>query len=390
MNKKSVFPVFEKMDIDKCTACEACANICPVNIIEFCEDKEGFRYPSIDSEKCIGCNACVKICPVLKNPEKRTLLRKCYGGYALDNNVVLESSSGGIFTCIVNWFLKKYENGKYVGVVWNDDFTSAKYIITDNYDELSRIRVSKYVQARKGNIYQNVKNELDKGKHVLFSGCPCEVAGLKSFLKKDYDKLFTIDFVCKGPTSEKVFREYIKSVSKNRKVISMNMRVVGERPWIPQWMRIEFDNSKKIFRPFYSTVLGRTFQIFQRKSCFSCNFCGENRYSDLTLGDFHGVDTNKKYYNPDGTSEIIVNTPKGETIVDEIQCDTYLEEVLYSEIAAHNPCVEKPNSKPLMRDVFGKYLSEKNLNTAFRKTTPLKIRLIMKYKDIKEKLWAGR
>ena len=359
------FPVFQKMPFADCCGCEACANVCPKQIIHFKEDSEGFRFPDVNSEACIHCDACVRACPQLKPTSCKIELRECYAGYSKKTDVVENSSSGGFFTHIVEWFKREFPQGKFVGVEWSDDFRYTEYILLDNLEGLKRIRVAKYIQARKNGVYRLVKKELASGTPILFSGCPCEVAALVSCIGKIPDNLFLVDFVCKGSTSEKVMRDYLNIIAKNKKITSLNLRVVGGDSWIPQWMKITFENHKTIFSSFYETILGKTFHLLQREACYKCVHCGENRYSDLTLGDFHGADVNREYYNARGTSIMTINTSKGRNLLKYLENNCVMEKVSYEEISKHNPRIENAWAKNPKRDLFGRTFSRYGLFIAY-------------------------
>lgn len=359
------FPVFQRMPFADCCGCEACANACPKQIIRFKEDDKGFRFPNVNKEDCIRCNACIRSCPQLKAPSGKIEIRECYAGYSQNSEILEKSSSGGYFTHIVEWFKREYPQGKFAGVIWSDDFRHTEFVLLDNLDGLKNIRVAKYIQARKNGIYRQIKKELLLGTPLLFSGCPCEVAALVSCIGKIPDNLFLVDFVCKGSTSEKVMREYLDIVAKNKKIESLNLRVVGGPSWIPQWMKMSFADGKTIFKPFYGTILGRAFHLLQRDACYKCKYCGENRYSDLTLGDFHGADPNRQYYNARGTSIMMVNTFKGKKILDYLKNTCVVEKVSYEEISKHNPRIEHAWGKDPKRDLFGNTLSRRGLFVAY-------------------------
>lgn len=371
-----MIPVFLEMPLANCCGCEACASACPKRIIQFKEDSEGFRFPSINEDDCIHCGACTRACPQLKPASRKIEIRYCYAGYSRNKEIVEKSSSGGIFTHIVELFKKKYPQGKFAGVIWSTDYRHTEFYLSDNLEDLNKIRVAKYIQARKKEIYRQIKNELSKGTPILFSGCPCEVAALVSCLGSIPENLYLIDFVCKGSTSEKVMREYLNIVAKNKKITSLNLRVVGGPSWIPQWMRITFANNKTLFKSFYKTILGKAFRYLQREACYKCKYCGENRYSDLTLGDFHGADPSRKYYNARGTSIMVANTLKGNALVEDLKKLCVIENVSYEEISRKNPRIEHAWAKDPKRDIFAKKMSEKGLFAAYIKTCSLKIKLI--------------
>lgn len=382
--KVEQIPIYEKMKMSDCCGCEACSTVCPKNIIAFEEGEDGFRYPFADSGKCIHCNACVRVCPVLNKADHTVIQRECYGGYAKDEALVVSSSSGGIFSLLVKRFKELYPDGKFVGVVWGENFRNTEYYITDNIEDLKLMRVSKYVQARKADIYRKVKDTIINKKRVLFTGCPCEVAALKSYLGKlkESEYLYTVDFVCKGPISERVMHEYLDKICGKNEIKSINMRVVGKQPWIPQWIRIEYGKNKKVFMPFYSTPLGIAFQIIQRRSCYQCPFCGKGRYSDITLGDFHGADPTRRYYNANGTSAIVVNTIRGQSMLHEIMDRCVLEQVTYDELSKPNPCIEYPVKMDSRRAHFSENLHKFGLIGAWKREIPWMRRFKDRVKDL--------
>ncbi len=377
-------PVAEKISSDSCCGCEACANVCPKNIIAFEQDEEGFRFPTMDADKCIHCNACVNVCPQLHEPQSRIELRECYGGYALDDSLVLSSSSGGIFSLLVNEFKKRNEQGIFVGVIWGDNCNTTRYVASSDLNALEQMRGSKYIQARKGNIYQIVKEKLMAGIPVFFTGCPCEVAALKSCLGQlsQSDLLYTADFVCKGATSERIMTEYLDMVSPDSLAVSANLRVVGKQPWIPQWMKIVFENGKVIYMPFYLSSLGQAFQILQREACYTCQYCGENRFSDVTMGDFHGFDEKEKYYNPNGTSILIANTEKGMKMINNIKTFSCLHPVNYAEISRKNQRLENAWGHDSRREVFVQALNSGGLRKAWKTIMPIHRRIEFKLKEL--------
>lgn len=377
-------PVFSIIKKNECCGCEACVSICPCNCLKMIPDKEGFMFPYMDVNKCISCNKCVRVCPVI-NTEKNKLLNDMYAGYANNDVVVKNSASGGAFTLIVNAFLEKNEEDSIVcGVIWSEDFKSSKHIISRGTEKMPALLSSKYVQSLKGNIYIEIQNFLKKGKAVLFSGTPCEIAGLKRFLGKDYENLITLDIVCQGPTTPKAMHEFVDSLEKkyHSSIINLNMRYVYRTPWIPQWLRIEFENGKTFQKLFYETEIGRAVHILQRWSCYDCKFCGYNRASDITIGDFHGAKSNEKYYNACGTSIIINNTEKGKELFNLISVDEInLYKIDYDLVTKTNPRILNSWNPHEKRTQFGRWLSEFGLHYAVNKsrTTRQKLRLLIPY-----------
>lgn len=196
----------------KCSGCTACFAICPKDAITMQADSEGFKYPVIDKNKCIDCGLCCKVCP----------LENMYGNFgedktsfacsAKDENFAKQSSSGGAFAILANMYIK--EQAVIYGAAFDDNWNVC-HIRVDKKDELKRLYTSKYVQSNMGNTFRNVKLDLDNGKKVLFVGTPCQVAGLKSYLQKDYLNLLAVDFICHGVPSPLVWQRYIEELEQN-------------------------------------------------------------------------------------------------------------------------------------------------------------------------------
>jgi len=373
-------PIFNRIEKDDCCGCEACINSCPQGIVSMQPDEEGFFFPFIDEEKCTNCNLCVSVCPSVNKEKEKPLLHKAYAGYALDKNTVLSSSSGGLFTIIASEFIKNHEpNGYVAAVVWNDNFKSVHHICSNDLADIERMRGSKYVQSHKDKIYNEVKEKLNAGAYVLFVGCPCEVVALKKIVGDNYTSLYTIDLVCKGPTSEKVLSEFLERIEKKAGALSagINMRHVGWNEWIPQWIKVVFKNNKKYLRVLYGTDFGRGFYIMQRKACYQCSYSHDFRASDITLGDFHGAIPGQDYYNRKGTSIIIANTIAGEKMIHCLKnLPVKLVEVDYNQIALYNPCMIKSGRPHEQREKFSKAFVKEGLHQAVKYTYPSKERLI--------------
>lgn len=301
-----------------CTGCTACKSICPKNAIEMIEDIEGFKVPLIDQKKCINCGLCQKTCPVI-NTKNNSSLNECYAAYNKDEKELLSSASGGIFSLLANSILN--ENGIVIGAML-DSNNMLKHVAIRNKEALKNLKGSKYLQSDLGNIFVFIKENIKNNK-ILFVGTPCQVAGLKAFIKQDYNNLYCIDLICHGVPSAKLFYKYIKELERKNddKVINYNFRdkSIG---WEIYSNKIIFEKRTTI------TELARNnyyMQLFLgdnalRKSCYNCNFKLGNKYSDITLGDFWGI--KKKYpkiYNKKGVSAIIINSSKGQEMFEKIK-----------------------------------------------------------------------
>ena len=192
-------------NMESCYGCGACFNACPTGAVSMKENVEGFMEPVIDAEKCIACGKCRQVCPSVNcqypnNPEPDIY------AFSAEEKLLYDSSSGGIFTFLAENVLKK---GGYVAGAAYDDKFRVNHIIIHDIEELDLLRRSKYLQSSTGDTFQRVKELLEEGRYVLYSGCPCQIAGLLRFLGKDYDKLYTVDVLCHGIPSPKLFQEHL-------------------------------------------------------------------------------------------------------------------------------------------------------------------------------------
>ena len=212
---------------NKCCGCSACQNRCPRKSIVMTLNNEGFLYPEIKSDLCNHCNLCETVCPVLRKKHDVNLEiipEKAWGAIVNNRKLHYESSSGGIFTLFAEIILK--EKGIVYGAAFSDEFRIVKHIAIDNEKELYKLRGSKYIQSEVGICFSEIKSHLESGLKILFSGTPCQVAGLKTFLGKDYENLFCVDVICHGTPSASLWQKYLDHIEKqyNGMIISVNFR----------------------------------------------------------------------------------------------------------------------------------------------------------------------
>ena len=313
------------------------------------DDREGFSYPVINEDLCIHCDACVKVCP-LKKEQTKTDTSLFIAAKNLSDEVRKSSSSGGVFTAISDWVLK--QNGVIYGVVYDRDF-SAMHARAETPQERDAMRVSKYLQSRMDDTFQNVKTDLATGRLVLFTGTPCQVDGLKSFLKKEYDNLITADVVCHGVPSPLMFAEHIQHLQnvKKSKVVAYACRS-KELGWHRHIEKATFQNGKVE----YGTPLGQEHKTLfyaghiLRPSCYECHYSNLQRPSDITLADFWGVEKcMPEYADQIGISLLLVNNKKGEKILAEIaSCLEYRKSTSFGR----QPNLERSSDRPPNREAF--------------------------------------
>lgn len=307
------------VNMENCTGCGACRSACPAGAVSMQPDREGFLYPVIDREKCIHCGLCSFVCPECENKGERRKAPEPQSAFAVmaDEGIRRESSSGGLFTLLAEQVLER--GGAAAGAVWTEDW-KAKHAVVCERDGLDRLRRSKYVQSDLGDVLNEVKGLLEAGKWVLFSGCPCQTAGLYTYLGKEYDRLITVDLVCHGAPSPLAFEKYIREISGGKKVTEINFRS-KKRGWgTPS--SIQMAGGFSYFRecgddPWYMAFLNG---ISTRKSCGTCRYACPERVGDVTLGDFWGVsEIAPEWDDRIGTGLVLLNTEKGRRIFDGVR-----------------------------------------------------------------------
>lgn len=328
------------LDSVECTGCGACACACPVNAIAMEEDGSGFIYPRI-AEACIDCNACERVCKARAHCSGESFRQSVYACWSMDEKVRFESTSGGAFTELARAILR--EGGLVCGAVYSNVAHVIHELVSDE-EGLDRVRQSKYLQSDSGVAFRDVKAALDGGKSVLFCGAPCQVAGLKAFLKKDYSALVTVDFICRGVNSPKAYRSWLDEVE--RRVGARARRVwfkykVGGWKSSPRRTLIQFDDGRETVYDqdgnlFMEAYLGPN--LFIRPSCGSCLFKGSSRVSDITLGDFWGIDT--ALDDDKGTSMVLVNSERGRRLFAQSASRLVVHERNLEEMMAGNRCFD--------------------------------------------------
>lgn len=335
-----------------CCGCHSCYNICPKKAIKMIKDDQGFKYPKVDKEKCIKCGLCKKVCPVL-NSKIIENKPKAYAIINKDEEIRKNSSSGGVFTLIAEYIIR--EGGVVFGATFDENW-NIKHTYTENIEELEKFRGSKYVQSTIGDTYKKTKEYLEKGRKVLFTGTPCQIEGLKSYLQKDFDNLYTQDIICHGVPSPKVYNRYLE-YQRNKNNANLIKKIIyrnKKNGWKNYNIKIEFDNSTYIKShnkdPFMQAFLRDT---ILRDSCYDCHFKKKNRNSDITLADFWGINNVLPEMNDDkGTSLVIINSQKGNEILENIKEKIICKSVDFETAIKYNPSMIKSAKKDIKREEF--------------------------------------
>ena len=365
---------------DSCTACSACQSICHKHAITMITDDEGFQYPYINEDSCVECGLCIKTCPANKDLDVTSSYpQQPYLAWINDDEVRLDSSSGGIFTALARYVIS--QGGVVCGAAYDDDMT-VRHRIVDNENDLIHLRGSKYVQSITEGIFSDIKVYLNKGVMVYFVGTPCQVAGLKSFLKKKYDNLLTSDLICHGVPSGNLFKEQIKYFERKegKKIVDVKFRAKKRFGQGYDIQIITNTGANKFFCaelvPYFN---GFWKNITLRESCYKCQYASLHREGDITLADFWLV---KKCF-PDvrtskGTSLVFVNSIIGENIFMKLanSGDVYIREATIEQALLGQGQLKSPVPRPIERDGYKRYLDfEKYCNGLLKNSIGYKIKM---------------
>lgn len=371
-----------------CAGCGACAMSCPKNCISMEADSEGFLYPRVNKDSCINCGLCERVCPFLNPSETKVL--KAYGFNTLDDEIRRESSSGGAFSAFSQYILDR--GGVVFGVELSSDCRHAEFTAVTDKNELYRLRKSKYMQADTGDSFKQALNYLNEGREVLFTGTPCQINGLKKFLNKDFENLICADIVCHGAPSEKLWNRYVDYMNEkpDGKISSVNFRC-KKNGWKQYGIEIKKENNSTVLEeraknPYISMFLD---DYCLRPSCYDCKAKGNN-LSDITMGDFWGIDNVLSEMNDDkGSSLIIVRTAKGRRLLEAIENNALIKETEYEKAVSYNPAEFKSVERPQKRQNFYEDLNNESFERMIKlyATEPLKERI--KDNLRKTALWQG-
>lgn len=370
--------VFDKKE--NCSGCTACKSICSTSAIKMIPDEEGFLYPQIDQSLCIDCSLCKKVCPFINQVDTNENFSGpiVYAVKHKNSNIRKTSTSGGVYTAISDYSLKK--SGSIYGVKFDDNFNVIHSKATI-HGEREKFKGSKYVQSDLKDIFRDIQLELKNGKDVLFTGTGCQAAGLKSFINKTHttsDKLIINDIICHGTPSPLLWKDYLDFIQVDNRLTDYLFRY-KEKGWRGYNVKAQFEDGKVGINTLrlksFAVLFGSDLAL--RPSCYNCPFANINRPSDIMIGDFWGVekiipeiDDNK------GISLVLINTPKGKEIYDKIRDE--LEEWEIEIKDCLQPNLIKPTKMPDKREEFWQNYFEKGFDFIAKKYGGINICSIVK------------
>lgn len=337
-----------------CTGCHACEQSCPVNAISFSENHEGFYYPKI-SDTCIDCGECLRKCHSNSDCCFQPSIYG-YAAYIKDSVLLRKSSSGGVFAVIAAEFIKK---GGVVFGCTEDKPGNVHHIAIENVEDIPLLQGSKYVESDLDGTYSQVESYIKKGTAVLFSGTPCQIAGVKSYIGRNTDLLFTLDIVCHGVPSRKIYQEYLSWESKRQKkqISTFVFRSKEKHGWSLTYRMELTDTKGTSVKEHMATMSPYYYHFLQgynyRESCYHCKYARKERCSDITLCDFWGIESvAPEMNNYNGVSGVLVNNVKGEQLWKSVQSQMISKQVDVMNIINNNGQLRAPSIKPQIRDQY--------------------------------------
>lgn len=334
--------MIEILEKKECCGCNACGDACAKHAITFKTDIEGFWYPEVNKVLCIDCGLCERVCPIIniKELKKNDYPKPAHTIAAVNKNMRVRwnSTSGGAYTALAETML---EQGGYVtGAIYNEGFTGVHNYMSNNPEALEKLRSSKYLQSNAEGIYAEIRDCLRKGEKVLACGTPCQMAALRTFLRKDYNNLVIVDFICRGVNSPKVYRAYLDSLEKkyNSKVVYIKAKN-KELGWRNLTRKVTFENGQSYYGVFMDDDFRRGYHtnVFCRPSCYDCKFKDFPRIADITIADFWGIEKVDKGLDLNiGTSMLLLNSNKGIAFFEQVKGKLEYRETAFEAILDGN------------------------------------------------------
>lgn len=350
---KEMIVLFDKKE--KCCCCAACMNICPTRAITINSDADGFKFPEINDDLCVECSLCNKVCAFQNIPISGNDPIATYVAINKNSDVLSSSASGGIFSALASIVLEK--NGIVFGSAYNENM-EPEHICVDNLQEIKKLQGSKYVQSNINTTYSEAKKYLKSDRWVLFTGTPCQIAGLKSFLGNDYNKLITADIICHGVPNAEFFEGYINYLEDKLKGMVIDLKFRDKSKGWGHIEKVIYEKNgilkEKLIRPFNSYYHSYFLNgDILRESCYECKYACNSRVGDFTMGDYWGIEkVHPEIITNEGVSVLLVNSKKGIGLIDDLSKYLQLTESIFEQARIQNGPLNRPNAKREKRDII--------------------------------------
>ena len=347
--------MIEQIKENQCTGCKMCADLCPQDAILFTSDQYGFWYPKVETEQCINCRLCVEQCPgLVKFSSLEYHEPKVYAAWLNDKEKRLQSTSGGVYYALASEILRR--RGVVVACEYTDDFKHAKHVVVTTNEQLEPTMRSKYFQSDTAGIYETVKKLLEQNNEVLFCGTPCQCAAMQRYVGAASERLFTMDFICRGNNSPKAYVAFINELEDKYQSPVKNVHFKHKRMgWKSLGLLITFENGKEYFdtrENSYWTLGYIKDNLYMRPVCHECQYRTIPRSSDLTVGDFWGVDGVSEEEMFAGVSVVFANSKKGQMLLCETGNILHIEERVFDDVLKGNPCLKTSPQRGIHRAEF--------------------------------------
>lgn len=355
-----------------CTGCGACLQTCKVNAITMDVREDGFAYPHINTDRCVQCGQCMQSCHALGNGPQRKALA-CYAAQISQEKILQVSTSGGLFYALAQSILS--QDGVVYGCAYDDQY-NASIERADTLEKIIRMHGSKYVWSSSSDSYPCVKADLENGKTVLYTGLPCQIAGLKKYLRIDYPTLYTVDVLCGGAPSPYAFQRYLETLTDEAGKKNLQFQFRDKEKYGSGVNCTYFVNGVKHHENYlensYYYAFSSKSRVTWRTSCYECNYKSISRASDMTIGDYWGVEKYHSAFRPqDGVSVVLINSDKGSSLFERIKGLLHFEESCASYATERNSLVNEISEghvkKPDERDEFFRMLRVKGWKAVDRK-----------------------
>lgn len=355
---------------NKCTGCGVCVATCPQGCIEMRYDENGFLYSAVDESKCVNCGKCSRVCPG-NHPDPGQPVRKTYKASRKDIVAILNSTSGGMAALFSEYIV---QNG---GAVCGCGFESGalKHTVEHTLLGLEKFKGSKYIQSNTSGVFSQVRQQLQEGKTLLFVGTPCQISGLKNFLGKPYDNLYTVDLICHGVASTTVLQRYAEMYETEEQQFTCAMFRGKKEGYIESQKNdlvLQYNTETRVIDHRKGIVLWFASGLSLRQSCYDCSFVSTNRCGDITLADYIGRDLSEQQQKT-GASMVFVNTDKGQQLLNAVACAAYLEEIPLSDGLSRYARLHQKRMPPKARKAFFRDLQRLSLKDLEEKYTLKKI-----------------